>query len=280
MKAQGTIPVYKSTGKKEESDFFTIKWLDLNIDSLERIEKPHRHDYFSLYFLISGETIQFIDFQEYRVKAKAIILMRPEQIHFHVEAQNAKLVQIQFKDQFLFALQSKLNWQDLFSMDVLEINDEEMESFLNYINLIHTEYGEKLASKEILSKIFSALLDKISHHVRQRDSHERKKYSSIYKSFTNLVKRHALEDVKVSDYARKLFISAGHLNDVIKEVAGKNAKTLINEQRILEAKRLLYWTDTPIREVAFKTGFEDPAYFTRFFKKYTGILPSDFQRKE
>lgn len=280
MKAQETIPVYQSTGKKKEDDFFTIKWLDLNIDSLERIEKPHRHDYFSIYFLIGGTTVQFIDFQEYRVKAKAIILMRPEQIHFHVKAQNAKLLQIQFKDQFLLTLQSKLNWQDLFSMDVVELNEGEMDSFLNFINLIHEEYRGKMASKEILSKLFSALLDKISLHIRQRDSQEMRKYNFIYKSFTNLVKKHALEDVKVSDYARKLFISAGHLNDVIKEITGKNAKTLINEQRILEAKRLLYWTDTPIREVAFKTGFEDPAYFTRFFKKYTGILPREFQRKE
>src|SRR5690606_15268249 len=132
MKGQDTIPVYKSSGKKEEGDFFTIKWFDLNIDSLEQIEKPHRHDHFSIYFLVGGETLQFIDFQEYRVKANAIILMRPEQIHFHVKARNAKLLQIQFKDQFLVALPSKLNWQDLFSVDVLEVDNIGMDGFLRF----------------------------------------------------------------------------------------------------------------------------------------------------
>lgn len=280
MEQHPSIPVYKSSGKlQEESDFFIFQWLDLDIDSLEKIEKPHRHDYFSIYFLVSGETLQFIDFQEYRVKANAIILMRPEQIHFHVRARSAKLLQIKYKEQFLLTLQSKNNWQDLFNLDVINVEEGAMEGFISFIELIDKEYRNKPASKEILSKIFSALLDKISLHVKQQDSQERKKYNSLYKSFRNLVSRNALDDVKVGDYARKLFISAGHLNDVVKEVSGKNAKTIINEQRILEAKRLLFWTDTPIREVAFKTGFDDPAYFTRFFKKYTGLLPSDFQRK-
>jgi len=273
------IPIYKSsTNILDEDDFFNMKWIDLNIDSLEKIKKPHRHDYFSIYFLIAGETIQFIDFHEYKVQANALIFMRPEQIHFHVRAQNAKLLRIKFKEQFLISLQNRNNWHDLFTSDVIELHEDGMKSLLNFVNLMNIEYST--ANKEILSKLFSALLDKISQYLlKQNDPQERKKYNSIYKNFKQLVTTHALKEVKVTDYAKRLFVTAGHLNDVIKEVTGKNAKTIINEQRILEAKRLLFWTNTPIREVAYQTGFEDPAYFTRFFKKYTGLLPTDFQRK-
>lgn len=277
-----SIPIYKSSSNiLDEDDFFNIKWLDLNIDSLEKIKKPHRHDYFSIYFLISGETIQFIDFHEYKVQANALIVMRPEQIHFHVKAKNAKLLLINFKEQFLISLQSRNNWHDIFATDVIELDSDIMQSFMNFINLMIEEYDEDLKNKEILAKLFSALLDKISLHLKRNDSLEkRKKYNSIYKGFKQLVTVHALEEVKVSDYAKRLFVSPGHLNDVVKEITGKNAKTLISEQRILEAKRLLFWTNTPIREIAYKTGFDDPAYFTRFFKKYTGLLPSDFQQKD
>lgn len=277
-----SIPIYKSSSNiLDEDDFFNIKWLDLNIDSLEKIKKPHRHDYFSIYFLISGETIQFIDFHEYKVQANALIVMRPEQIHFHVKAKNAKLLLINFKEQFLISLHSRNNWHDIFATDVIELDSDIMHSFMNFINLMIEEYDEDLKNKEILAKLFSALLDKISLHLKRNDSLEkRKKYNSIYKGFKQLVTVHALEEVKVSDYAKRLFVSPGHLNDVVKEITGKNAKTLINEQRILEAKRLLFWTNTPIREIAYKTGFDDPAYFTRFFKKYTGLLPSDFQQKD
>lgn len=277
-----SIPIYKSSSNiLDEDDFFNIKWLDLNIDSLEKIKKPHRHDYFSIYFLISGETIQFIDFHEYKVQANALIVMRPEQIHFHVKAKNAKLLLINFKEQFLISLQSRNNWHDIFAADVIELDSDSMHAFMNFINLMIEEYDEELKNKEILAKIFSALLDKISLHLKRNDSLEKKKkYNSIYKGFKQLVTSHALEEVKVSDYAKRLFVSPGHLNDVVKEITGRNAKTLINEQRILEAKRLLFWTNTPIREVAYRTGFDDPAYFTRFFKKYTGLLPSDFQQKD
>jgi len=281
MKSQ-SIPVYKSTSNvSDEIDFFNIKWIDLNIDSLEKIKKPHRHDYFSIYFLIAGETVQFIDFHEYKVQANALIVMRPEQIHFHVEAKNAKLLLINFKEQFLMTIPNRNNWHDIFAADVIELDNDSMQALMSFINLMIGEYDAELKNKEILSKIFSALLDKISLYLKKNDSLEkRKKYNSIYKGFKQLVTAHALEEVKVSDYAKRLFVSPGHLNDVIKEITGKNAKTLINEQRILEAKRLLFWTNTPIREVAYKTGFDDPAYFTRFFKKYTGLLPSDFQQKD
>lgn len=277
-----SIPIYKSSSNiLGEDDFFNIKWLDLNIDSLEKIKKPHRHDYFSIYFLISGETIQFIDFHEYKVQANALIVMRPEQIHFHVKAKNAKLLLINFKEQFLISLQSRNNWHDIFASDVIELDSDIMHAFMSFINLMIEEYDEDLKNKEILAKLFSALLDKISLHLKRNDSLEKKKkYNSIYKGFKQLITIHALEEVKVSDYAKRLFVSPGHLNDVVKEITGKNAKTLINEQRILEAKRLLFWTNTPIREVAYKTGFDDPAYFTRFFKKYTGLLPTDFQQKD
>src|SRR5690606_14491440 len=202
----------------------------------------------------------------------------PEQIHFHVKARNAKLLRINFKEQFLISLPSRNNWHDIFNTDVIKLDNYSMDNFMSFIKLMIVEYDADLKNKEILSKLFSALLDKISLHLKQNDFLETKKYNSIYKSFKQLVITYALKEVKVSDYAKRLFVSAGHLNDVIKEVTGKNAKTIINEQRILEAKRLLFWTNTPIREVAYKTGFDDPAYFTRFFKKYTGILPSDFRQ--
>lgn len=274
------IPVYKSSLRiADEEDFFNMKWLDLNIESLEKIEAPHRHDYFSMYMLIAGETTQFIDFQEYTVQANALIMMRPEQIHFHVNASNAKLLQIKFREQFLIGLINRNNWLDIFNNDVIKLDKDTMAGFMRFVDLMDKENQEDFKSKEIVSKVFSALLDKISIHLKKIDSGESKRNKSIYKDFKRLLERNSLDEAKVSEYAKRLFVSAGHLNDVVKEVTGKNAKTIINEQRILEAKRLLYWTTTPIREVAYKTGFDDPTYFTRFFKKHTGMLPSEFQRK-
>ncbi|HLT42365.1 MAG TPA: hypothetical protein VKZ95_06635, partial [Sphingobacteriaceae bacterium] len=70
------IPVYqKKKGKLKINDLFSIKWKELNHELYEGVEKPHRHDYYSLLFLVEGETIQFIDFNEYKIKGQALILM-------------------------------------------------------------------------------------------------------------------------------------------------------------------------------------------------------------
>ena len=53
---------------------------------------------------------------------------------------------------------------------------------------------------------------------------------------------------------------------------------LLNQQLVLEAKRNLLATTSQIKEIAFQLGYEDPSYFSRFFKKHTGHTPEDFRQ--
>jgi AraC-like DNA-binding protein len=69
------------------------------------------------------------------------------------------------------------------------------------------------------------------------------------------------------------------LNRAIKSVSGKTASDLIIERLILEAKRLLLFSDLSNKEVAFKLNYEDPSYFTRIFRRKTGLTPTEFRSK-
>jgi AraC-like DNA-binding protein len=53
---------------------------------------------------------------------------------------------------------------------------------------------------------------------------------------------------------------------------------IINERITLEAKRVLAYSDKSVAETCFDLGFEDPSYFVKFFKRYAGVLPSDFRK--
>ncbi len=75
-----------------------------------------------------------------------------------------------------------------------------------------------------------------------------------------------------------LYVTPGHLNDLIKSVTGKTAKQIIDEKRVVEAKRLLFWGKHSVKEIAGHLNFEDDAYFNRFFKKHTGQTPALFQK--
>lgn len=74
-------------------------------------------------------------------------------------------------------------------------------------------------------------------------------------------------------YAQLLHLSANHLNTIIKEQSGKTVLQHLHARQLLEAKRLLYHTDLSVKEIAFELGFQDAAYFTRFFKRLTGTTP-------
>jgi AraC family transcriptional activator of pobA len=63
----------------------------------------------------------------------------------------------------------------------------------------------------------------------------------------------------------------------VKEQSGKSAIMHIHERIVLEAKRLVFHTNSSVKEIAFELGFEDASYFNRFFKRLTGITPVEYK---
>ncbi len=104
------------------------------------------------------------------------------------------------------------------------------------------------------------------------------KYSDISPSgwilgFTrNFFKYH-----RVSQYARLMNITPKYLNQVVKRVMGVTAKSVIQEQLLIEASRDLKFSNESIKEIAYKLGFAEFEHFSNFFKKGTGITPSLFR---
>ena len=83
----------------------------------------------------------------------------------------------------------------------------------------------------------------------------------------------------VADYARRLAVSPGHLNVLCHRFLGRSAKGLVQDRLVLEARRLLLYSDEPAGRVGHLLGFKDPSYFTRFFRRATGLPPTEFLRR-
>jgi AraC-like DNA-binding protein len=81
----------------------------------------------------------------------------------------------------------------------------------------------------------------------------------------------------VNDYAQLICISEKRLGQATAKVLGKLPKEIINDRILLEAKRLLGYTNLSIKEIGQNLGFEDPAYFIRYFKKNTRATPVEFR---
>ncbi|SNY94835.1 helix-turn-helix domain-containing protein [Flagellimonas pacifica] len=97
------------------------------------------------------------------------------------------------------------------------------------------------------------------------------------RKFNYLVDIHYRTKRKVSDYAEMLFKSPKTLSNLFSIYNQKSPQQIILDRLGLEAKRLIHFTDKQNQEIAFDLGFNDPAHFSRFFKKMTQMTPSEYR---
>lgn len=97
--------------------------------------------------------------------------------------------------------------------------------------------------------------------------------------FGELLEKHYRDSLQIADFARALHVSESRLRTACIASTGQPPIQLINARVLLEAKRQLHYTNNPVNEIAFALGFDDPAYFTRFFSRLVGDSPRTFRRK-
>ena len=102
--------------------------------------------------------------------------------------------------------------------------------------------------------------------------------SNIIREYHFLVEQHFKSKHSVAEYADLLFKSPKTLSNLFKKLGSKSPLQFIKDRRMLEARRLLKYTDMSVSEVAYNLGFSEVQSFSRFFKKEQGISPVDFRR--
>lgn len=100
----------------------------------------------------------------------------------------------------------------------------------------------------------------------------------IVRKYNMLVETNYKKEHQVKFYAEKLHRSSKTLSNLFALYNCKSPLTVIQERIVLEAKRLLIYTDKTSKEIAYTLGFEDVAYFSNFFKKHTSLAPTAFRK--
>ena len=101
----------------------------------------------------------------------------------------------------------------------------------------------------------------------------------MFKDFSALVEFNFKNLHSVSDYAERLGVSPKSLTKHFQKIGQLTPSDFIKNRIVLEAKRNLIYTDNSVKEIAFDLGFNDPAYFTRFFTKATSKSPLNFKKE-
>lgn len=157
--------------------------------------------------------------------------------------------------------------------------DQQTSSSLNLVHLLlQREYSHDLSSflvVKALLKVFLLHLIRLNQKTFLNQDVNQKRVYEI----SMLVDQNYHAQRKASFYAGQLGITEKRLNQILKEKLGKTITELIHARLVLEAKRKLASSESTIKEIAYELQFEGHSYFSRFFKKQTGLTPEDFKKQ-
>lgn len=252
---------------------------------------PCRIDAFIIGVGTEGETSVSFNLHEFRLKKDSMFIFTPKIILQVNSQQYFKADVIAISPDFMRRINIDIkNMMPLFLKFVenptLALTPEESRSMRGMIAQIERETRgpETHFSFDIVSGLIAATIYKVGdimyhylaeHPEGQNNSHNRAE--EYFKQFTHLLGEHFREERSVGFYARQLCITPKYLTTLIKRISGQSVSEWIDNYVILEAKTLLKYSTMSIQEIAYYLNFPNQSFFGSYFKRNTGMSPSQYK---
>ena len=252
---------------------------------------PCRIDAFIIGVGTEGETSVSFNLHEFKLKKDSIFIFTPKNVLQVNSQQYFKADVIAISPDFMRRINIDIkNMMPLFLKFVenpaLTLTPEESRSMRGMIAQIERETRgpETHFSFDIVSGLIAATIYKVGdimyhylaeHPEWQNNSHNRAE--EYFKQFTHLLGEHFREERSVGFYARQLCITPKYLTTLIKRISGQSVSEWIDNYVILEAKTLLKYSTMSIQEIAYYLNFPNQSFFGSYFKRNTGMSPSQYK---
>ena len=252
---------------------------------------PCRIDAFIIGVGTEGETSVSFTLHEFKLKKDSIFIFTPKNVLQVNSQQYFKADVIAISPDFMRRINIDIkNMMPLFLKFVenpaLTLTPEESRSMRGMIAQIERETRgpETHFSFDIVSGLIAATIYKVGdimyhylaeHPEGQNNSHNRAE--EYFKQFTHLLGEHFREERSVGFYARQLCITPKYLTTLIKRISGQSVSEWIDNYVILEAKTLLKYSTMSIQEIAYYLNFPNQSFFGSYFKRNTGMSPSQYK---
>lgn len=136
----------------------------------------------------------------------------------------------------------------------------------------------RVSSDHYFSNMRSQLTEDIARFLLENTDHKKSHIDQI--AFETQLRKlicQQLATITLPDVASYFHISVPYASDLIRQVTGKNFTALVLEERMKESEKLLKTSNVPISKVALLSGYQEPSYFMKVFKKYFGCTPSQYR---
>lgn len=253
---------------------------------------PHVHTFYEILWFKKGTGRHFVDFREYPVKPGTIFFLAPGQVHHFDGSSEYEGLAIKLCTDFM---QSRGDESDLFvKYDIFHtfdtapyyiIDDATSAQLEALVQQLEAEKSERNTFGHIdvlrsLLKLFLIKVHRYGHQETGLHLDELRPSHRLFVMFRRLLEKEFAQKHTVQEYADELNVAVRTLNKCVNECSGRSPLSMINDRIMLEAKRQVRYTNLLIKEIAFNLGYEDPSYFVKFFKRQTGLLPSEFREME
>lgn len=148
-----------------------------------------------------------------------------------------------------------------------------------HIDSVSSEFAKKIELRSTVDDIYKLMMEMVKVYCQLVNKYSVKDYSPTVQKVVVMIESNLSSDLTLSELASTLNINASYLSTVFKKETGKTITAYVNEKRIELAQELLRTTNLQIQTVAQYCGIVDVHYFTRLFKKLTGVSPKVFREE-
>ncbi|MFD4372590.1 AraC family transcriptional regulator [Streptomyces sp. NPDC058486] len=276
----GEPPVHRLELRLPEQVPFAAGGFDA-MGPMSRADYPHRHTFYEIVHVVEGSGVHVIDAERYDVRPPQLGVILPGQVHRWEGVRGLEGSLVLFTPEFLVggAGDEEL-LRRLGERPWVDLDDAAHER----TSLLMGELAEEYRSGD---DGFAGVLRSLLHVLLVRAARVPgggagggvgPAVRGVAGEFLRIAGPGAAEGLSVRACAERLGVTPGYLNEVVRGATGRTPAALLREARVREAQRLLVATSLSVRQVGARVGFEDPAYFCRFFRREVGRSPGDFRK--
>ncbi len=252
------------------------------------VTKPEQINAYKIFWIKEGSGTYHIDFESYSFDGGVLFFLSPGQM-FSVESEKIKeAYQLSFVQDF-YCIQTHdseiacngVLFNNVYDTPFVKPFEKDIQKLSVIIESLVDEFENTEAAQYDMLQAY--LKQFIIHSVRIKKQHHIMKEdieTKLFKDFSLLVALNFKKLHSVTDYASRLGISPKSLTKHFLKIGARTPSDFIKDRIITEAKRYLLYSTETIKYIAFDLGFNDPAYFSRFFTKATGYSPKQFQKEQ
>ncbi|MGH8169229.1 MAG: helix-turn-helix domain-containing protein [Steroidobacteraceae bacterium] len=253
------------------------------------IIRPHRHrDLHQLLLLERGHVEARLDARTELLKAPAVILVPPGSVHsFRFQPETVGLV-VSFASTLAEELRASgpglskhLERCIAVALDRAALRQTDLRALAEMLlrEFGRSAPGRRLALRGTLAALL-ANLQRLLPAVADDGAAVSSRDRELVARFREQVERRFRQHAALNEYAALLQASESRLRRACLAVTGQSPVDLLHLRLLLEAERQLRYTSMSVTQVAYQLGFEDPAYFSRFFTRRMGMSPRAFRHRD